>query len=103
MALVRSRLPNQHANRLLLGAALYPPEEAKAFGLIDDVSSDAVEFARRRLAELSSRPAESYAATKKVLHAVDSGSTASGELRRLAAFWACPDVKQRLAAALVKK
>jgi enoyl-CoA hydratase/carnithine racemase len=103
MALVRSRLPNQHANRLLLGAELYPPHEAQAFGLIDDVSADAVELARRRLAELSSRPAASYAATKQVLNALVSEATASEELRRLAAYWANPDVKQRLAAALVRK
>lgn len=102
LSMVRSRLPNAHLHRVLLGADLYPPEEALALGMLDELTDGGTEVARRRLEHLASRPAAAYAATKKGLNVVGEAAAGEEALHKLASLWNSPEVKQRLSAALIK-
>jgi enoyl-CoA hydratase/carnithine racemase len=100
LGIVRQRIPNQHANRVLLGAELYSPEEAFRLGLIDDISDSAPEVARRRLAHLAGHPAKTYAATKRALRTLPPDSTIDQQFRIASAQWTSPEVKQKIIDAL---
>jgi enoyl-CoA hydratase/carnithine racemase len=100
LAIVRQRIPSQYANRILLGAELYSPEEALRLGLIDDISNAASDLARRRLDQLASHPAKTYAATKRALRTLPPDSTIEEQFRVAIAQWTSPEVKQKLIDAL---
>jgi enoyl-CoA hydratase len=102
LAIVRARIPNQFLHRVLRSAELYSPEAALDLGIIDEVVHDALEVSRRRLDHLASRPAETYAATKKDLNAIPIGLASADRLRSVAVRWATPEVRQRLSDALKK-
>jgi enoyl-CoA hydratase/carnithine racemase len=67
MALVRDRVPRRVLERVVLGAALHPPELAVELGLVDEISSEAKAAADARLAELARHPADAYHAAKRAL------------------------------------
>jgi enoyl-CoA hydratase/carnithine racemase len=100
LSIVRQRIPHEQLNRVLLGAELFPPEEALSLGLIDEVTDDAFDVARRRLDHLASRPAKSYAAVKQTLRALPADSAIDEKLRTIAACWTAPEVKRKLLDAL---
>jgi enoyl-CoA hydratase/carnithine racemase len=72
LAIVRSRVPRRHRERVLLGGALFTPGAARDMGLVDEIDDDPLALARQRLAWLGSNPAHAYAQTKRDLR----GSTA---------------------------
>jgi enoyl-CoA hydratase len=68
LAIVRSRLPPKFTDEVLLGAALYNPEGARAIGFVDEVSADAEALAKKRLEALAAHPRPAYVAVKRALH-----------------------------------
>jgi enoyl-CoA hydratase/carnithine racemase len=102
LAIVRSLVPQENTSRVILGAGLYSPEEALRWGLIDEISDDALEAARNRLKHLAGYPAKSYAATKSELRRLPSNLNIDDQIRAAASCWISPDVKQKLSAALKK-
>jgi len=67
--IVRLRLTHQQASELLLGAAIYPAQQAVRLGVVDElVSEDALEATVfRRAARLGGFPRDAYAQTKAAL------------------------------------
>jgi enoyl-CoA hydratase len=100
LSIARQRIPHEHANRVLLGAGLYPPEEALRLGLIDEVSDDAAEVSRRRLDHLASHPPKTYAAVKQTLRWLPADPAIDDKLRAIVPCWTSPEVKRKLSEAL---
>ena len=64
-AMVRSRLTAPALERVLLEAALYEAEDARALGLVDVIGEES--FARSMLSKLAAHPRDAYATTKLLL------------------------------------
>jgi enoyl-CoA hydratase len=67
LAIVRSRVPRRHRERVLLGGSLFSPADACAMGLVDEVDDDPLPLARTRLQWLGANPPQAYAQTKRDL------------------------------------
>lgn len=104
LSLVRRRLPPQHLEEVLLGAALHPPERALALGLVDEIAEDVEGVARARLAGLAAHPQEAYALTKRDLRGTPQAlcpDEVYGErLRDSLGLWDAPALRERIAAIL---
>jgi enoyl-CoA hydratase len=105
LAIVRSRVPCQHRDRVLLGGALYAPAEARELGLVDEIDADPIALARRRLEQLASGPAGAYAVTKRDLRGASPQDLASELaldrwLSESVATWTSSETKARIAGAL---
>ncbi|MBK7876957.1 MAG: enoyl-CoA hydratase/isomerase family protein [Planctomycetes bacterium] len=103
LKIVLHRISAHNRARVLLGAHLYPPEEARALGLVDELADDAIAAATKRLGELSAHPRAAYAHTKGLLR---RGVTtlAPEDERRFADVelpqWLSKDVKAKIDAVL---
>jgi enoyl-CoA hydratase/carnithine racemase len=103
--IARNRLPRTAHEAVLLGAGLFAPEQAVAYGLVDEVSADAPKAARARLEQLAAHPRDAYAATKRALRGATPAEMASDDaldawMRECAPIWAGDAVKQRVLAVL---
>jgi enoyl-CoA hydratase len=94
--IVRLRLTHQQASELLLGAAIYPAQQAVRLGVVDElISADSFEESLfRRAARLGAFPREAYAHTKAALVAeaiarIDADTPE--EATRTAAVWMSPE------------
>lgn len=98
MELCRARIPGNHLEEVLLGAALHSPERAVALGLVDEVADDAEAVARERLAQLAKHPPDAYAAAKAELRngVLDRPEAKARFLREHLASWVSPEVKERI-------
>jgi enoyl-CoA hydratase/carnithine racemase len=92
LEIVRLRLTHQQACELLLGAAIYPANQAVRLGVVDELLPDdkfeSTVF--RRAARLGSFPRDAYAHTKATLVAETIArieSETPGEALRTAAVW----------------
>lgn len=106
LRLVRARVSPHAIDRVVLEAALHPPEEAARLGLIDEVSTDAEGTAAARLATLSGHPRPTYAAAKKALRTglLDETEEEAKRFRDvLLPLWASDEAKMRIATALMKR
>jgi enoyl-CoA hydratase/carnithine racemase len=65
MAIIRSRVPRQHLEQVLLYAGLFDPDEACRLGLVDAVAEDAEAAAEAWLNAVAGHSAEAYAAVKR--------------------------------------
>ena len=65
--MVQHRIPAHALNRVLLGAALVGPEEARELGLVDEVVEGALEAGRAELSRRASFDATVYRKTKAML------------------------------------
>jgi enoyl-CoA hydratase/carnithine racemase len=105
LAIVRSRVPRRHRERVLLGGQLYAPAEAREFGLVDEIDVDPMAVARRRLEQLASSPARAYAQTKGDLRGVAPQDLASDAaldrwMRESIPSWTSVEMKAQIAQAL---
>lgn len=102
-AMVRSRLTAPALERVLLEAALYEAEDARALGLVDTIGDEA--SARAALARLASHPRDIYAATKLLLRprleVADADERAFRE--ETIPYWASPEKRAALLAVLEKR
>jgi enoyl-CoA hydratase len=94
--IVRLRLTHQQASELLLGAALYPAEQATRLGVVDEMlSADVFEATvMRRAARLGAFPGDAYAHTKAALVSETIARIESDtpeEAMRTAAIWMTPE------------
>ncbi|MBV9947010.1 MAG: enoyl-CoA hydratase/isomerase family protein, partial [Myxococcales bacterium] len=105
LAIVRSRVPRGHRERVLLGGELFAPAEARELGLVDEVGADPSALARRRLEHLASHPPDAYARTKRDLRGATPEDLASdAALERWLAEslpgWTSSEMKARIARVL---
>jgi len=105
--IVRDRVPRPAHEMVLLGAGLFPPSEARAHGLVDELAEDALGVARARLATLAAHPREAYAATKRAMRGATDADLAPDEaedrwLRESVPVWTSKAVKERVLAVLKK-
>jgi enoyl-CoA hydratase len=105
LAIVRSRVPRRHRERVLLGGALFAPAEAQDVGLVDEIDDDPLALARQRLGWLGGNPAHAYAQTKRDLRGATAQDLASDDaldqwLRESIPAWTSGELKARVAALL---
>jgi enoyl-CoA hydratase len=97
--LVRRRVPPQHLETVVLGAALHLPDEAKQLGLLDVVVEDAHAHARAMVRKLGAHPPAAYAAAKRALRPALAGRP--DEVRAFLdeglASWVSPELKATIA------
>jgi enoyl-CoA hydratase len=104
-AIIRQRLAPSVLERVVLGAELHAPEQAKALGLVDEVAFDVEASARAHLARLASFPREAYARNKEALRAgvMDVNDGEARKFREeVVPLWSSPETKRRLLALLHK-
>jgi enoyl-CoA hydratase/carnithine racemase len=94
--IVRLRLAHQQGSELLLGAAIYPAQQAVRLGVVDElIPADAFEATvSRRAARLGSFPRDAYAHTKAALVAEGMARIQADtpeEAMRTAAVWMTPE------------
>jgi enoyl-CoA hydratase/carnithine racemase len=94
--IVRLRLTHQQASELLLGAAIYPAQQAVRLGVVDElIHADAFEATVfRRAARLGGFPRDAYAHTKAALVAEAIARIQADtpeEAVRTAAVWMTPE------------
>jgi enoyl-CoA hydratase/carnithine racemase len=102
LALVRARVPAGAVDRVVLEAGLYPPRQALALGLVDEVVSGARAAAHARATALAGHPQDAYARNK---HALRGDLLVPEEEERrfvqeTIPLWASAETKERLAKAL---
>jgi enoyl-CoA hydratase len=103
--IVHSRLPKGTEVAVLLGAGLYSPEQAKAKGLLDEVSPDAEAAARAMLESLAKLPRRAYADTKADLRGASPRNLCPDDawkrrMDEMLPVWASQEIKDKLLAAL---
>jgi len=94
--IVRLRLTHQQASEMLLGAAIYPAQQAVRLGIVDElIPADSFEAAVfRRAARLGAFPRDAYAHTKAALVGEAIARIQSDtpeEAMRTAAVWMTPE------------
>jgi len=100
-ALARHRLPPGALERVLLGAGLHSPQEARALGLVDLVADDAAVVADDALGRLASHPRAAYARNKRQLRAGALTSPEDGRIvSEILPLWSSPETRSRALAAL---
>ncbi len=103
MKLARHRLGRHQIERVLLEAGLYDPRTASALGLVDEVSSSALDRARAVLAALAAHPRDVFTSSKRTLR---DGAIALGDADRryfretVVPRWTAPAVREKVLAAL---
>lgn len=106
MAIVRHRVPRQHIDRVVLGAALHDPEAALRLGILDEVAVDARAAAERELTLRTGHDPGAYAAAKAALRgdAFRAGDRAIDEFfaREVLPTWTSPEIRSRIAAVLAR-
>lgn len=103
LKIVLHRLSAQNRARVLLGAHLYPPEEARALGLVDELAEDVLAAATKRLGELAAHPRAGYAHTKALLRRGVTTLSPEDERRFTDVelpLWLSKDVKDKIDAVL---
>jgi enoyl-CoA hydratase len=106
MRLIRYRVPRHTIERVTLQAGLYPPREAHALGLVDEVAADVQGAARSALDRLAAHPPVIYAATKQTVRgtALDLDPADRRYFRdTVLPRWCAPEVKERVLAQLRPK
>lgn len=101
--LVRHAVPAPSAPRVLLGGALFAPEQALALGLVDELADEPLARAQARLAELAAHPPAAYAEVKRALRAGVLDVTPAERARYhdvVLPMWRSDDLKARLLAVL---
>ncbi|HTE53424.1 MAG TPA: enoyl-CoA hydratase/isomerase family protein [Kofleriaceae bacterium] len=105
MAIVRHRVPLQHIESAVLGAALHDPATALRLGYVDEVAEDARAAAEKELTARASHDPAAYAAAKLALRGGvlpaedDDGSFA----REVLPTWTSPALRERIASVLSRK
>ncbi|MHB8876017.1 MAG: enoyl-CoA hydratase/isomerase family protein [Myxococcaceae bacterium] len=101
LSVVRERVPKRYLNRVLLGAELHDPGAALRLGLVDEVSDQAEQLARARLAALAAHPRPAYAHTKAALRG-DTVDSVQNERRfqQMLPAWTSDEARRRIAAVL---
>jgi enoyl-CoA hydratase len=94
--IVRLRLTHQQASELLLGANIYPAQQAVRLGVVDDLLPPPTfqDTVFRRAARLGGFPRDAYAHTKATLVADATAHIAADtpeEAMRTAAVWMTPE------------
>jgi enoyl-CoA hydratase/carnithine racemase len=104
MQLVRKRADPRHAQEIVVGAALYGPEDALRLGLVDELSDEPAAAAARKLAALSALPPVAYAAAKADLRGTLAITDDEDRrfVRDVLPTWVSDDLKARLAKVLAR-
>jgi enoyl-CoA hydratase/carnithine racemase len=94
--IVRLRLTHQQASELLLGAAIYPAQQAFRLGIVDElIPTEAFEATVfRRAARLGAFPRDAYAHTKAALVQESIACIEANtpeDAQRTAAIWMTPE------------
>ena len=96
---VKSTIPPQHHNEVVLGAGLYAPSDALRLGFVHAVSDDPVAVATARLHAWSKHEADAYAATKRDLRQGIMDATAEEAAafqKEVVPFWTSPELKAKI-------
>ena len=93
---MRLRLTHQQASELLLGATIYPAQQAVRLGVVDELipADDFEDTVFRRAARLGGFPRDAYAHTKAALVAEAIARIEADtpeEAMRTAAVWMTPE------------
>jgi enoyl-CoA hydratase/carnithine racemase len=94
-----------HLNKVVLGAGLFPPDEALRLGLVDELADNPEAAARQRLAELGAHPPEAYALAKASLRSdltLEPSEEDRAALERSAPLWTSPSLRERVAKLLAR-
>jgi enoyl-CoA hydratase len=105
MAIVRHRVPRQHIDRVVLGAALHDPAAALRLGLLDEVADDARAAAEKELLLRAGHEPSAYAAAKAALRGDAFGPNQVMEdffARDVLPTWTSPTIRERIAAVLAR-
>ncbi len=105
MAIVRHRVPRQHIDRVVLGAALHDPATALELGLVDQVGEDARALAEAELAMRASYDPAAYAAAKAALRGEVARPRPEDEasfMREVLPTWTSPAIRARVTALLAR-
>ncbi len=105
LAIVRQRLSPDALERVVLGAQLHAPEQAKELGLVDEIAFDVETAARAHLVRLASYPREAYARNKEAVRAgvIDVSDADARKFREeVVPVWSSQETKDRLLALLKK-
>ena len=98
-------LPAQHRTKVILGAGLFAPKQARRLGLLDEVDEDAAITARTILTRLAGHPPDIYSATKADLRAGVMDINKDEErrfLNEIMPIWTSERLKTAIAAILNK-
>jgi enoyl-CoA hydratase len=103
LEIMRFVLPSQHLSRVMVGGATYDPEEAREFGLVDEVVApeellDRGVAAARRLGEVHP---DTFSLTKSQLRApaLERMRAGQDEIQQIAEeIWTTPDALRRIRA-----
>ena len=99
MEIARLALTDQQARCIVLGAELYPPDVARAHGMIDDVvePADLERVCLERARLLGSYPRQAYAYNKRILqqHAITAvRNETDAQRRETFEVWTSPETMQ---------
>jgi enoyl-CoA hydratase/carnithine racemase len=107
LALCRARLSKRDETEVLLGAALFSPQDALRVGIVDAVAKDPLSVARARLETLAAHPSAIYAQTKRDLRGTEQSLCSDEALDRWVAdstpTWTSPDLRARIAKLLERR
>ena len=97
------RLDPRHAETVLLGAALWGPEDALRLGLVDAISDDPVAEASKRLEAVAGHPPAAYRAAKAKLRGDFGHADAAKDkafVEDVLPVWSSDELKKRIQALL---
>jgi enoyl-CoA hydratase len=102
-SIMNARVPARHQTEVFLGAELFDVQKALHLGLIDEISDQAEERARQRLAKLATYVPEAYADAKAELRRGVTSISAEEHQRfyqQRMPLWLSDQVRKTLSAAL---
>ena len=104
LELVRRRIPPQHLETVVLGAALHSPEEALRLGLVDSVVDDARAHAESTLRAFATHLSSAYADAKSALRSPLVGRPVEIDAFRASGLlsWVSPELKATIAKILAR-
>lgn len=100
--IVRHRVAPRYLDEIVLGAALYGPEDALRVGLVDELAADPLATSQAWLERLAGHPPAAYAAIKRDLKpdARPNEATLGAYLEEALPMWTGDALKSRLRAVL---
>ncbi len=99
LGMVRSRIPTEHVETVLLEAGLHDPEDALLLGLVDAVTEDPEAWAAERIRRRCRHPRAAYAAAKHALRAPMARITPEQDaafISEVLPTWVSPEIKATL-------
>jgi enoyl-CoA hydratase len=99
LGMLRTRLPPEHLETVLLEAGLHDPEDALLLGLVDAVTEAPEKWAAAGIARRCKSPRSAYTAAKLALRAPSMAITSEQDaafVRDVLPTWVSPELKAKL-------